>query len=165
MKENYFGTINYQNNINVFNPDKNSFLSNNTFTNSTSIGASQNISNGNDSIGIEECSFGNPTVCSNEDVFNYEICKIEDVSSKEIECKDSAIPDNKIVERILKVINYKYDDSLTEVSAKLSVTQITQKYLKDDSSIDIRLSRPRFISGLDKLIVYSIKQLYSFDHL
>lgn len=104
-----------------------------------------------DSIGIEECTFGNPTVCSNEDVFNYEICKIEDVSSKEIECKDSAIPDNKIVERILKVINYKYDDSLTEVSAKLSVTQITQKYLKDDSSIDIRLSRPRFISGLDKL--------------
>ena len=54
MKENYFGTINYQNNINVFNPDKNSFLSNNTFTNSTSIGASQNISNSNNSIGIEE---------------------------------------------------------------------------------------------------------------
>ena len=54
MKENYFGTINYQNNINVFNPDKNSFLSNNTFTNSTSIGASQNISNNNNSIGIEE---------------------------------------------------------------------------------------------------------------
>ena len=54
MKENYFGTINYQNNINVFNPDKNSFLSNNTFTNSTSIGASQNISNSNNSMGIEE---------------------------------------------------------------------------------------------------------------
>ena len=54
MKENYFGTINYQNNINVFNPEKNSFLSNNTFTNSTSIGASQNISNSNNSIGIEE---------------------------------------------------------------------------------------------------------------
>ena len=54
MKENYFGTINYQNNINVFNPEKNSFLSNNTFTNSTSIGASQNITNSNNSMGIEE---------------------------------------------------------------------------------------------------------------
>ena len=47
MKENYFGTIHYQNNINVFNPDKNSFLRNNTFTKKTSIGESQNISNNN----------------------------------------------------------------------------------------------------------------------
>ena len=54
MTENYFGTINYQNNINVFNPEKNSFLSNNTYTNSTSFGASQTISNSNNSIGIEE---------------------------------------------------------------------------------------------------------------
>ena len=54
MTENYFGTINYQNNINVFNPEKNSFLSNNTYTNNTSFGASQTISNSNNSIGIEE---------------------------------------------------------------------------------------------------------------
>ena len=53
MKENYFGTINYQNNINVYNPEKNSFLSNNTFTNSSSFGASQNISNSNNSMGME----------------------------------------------------------------------------------------------------------------
>ena len=54
MTENYFGTINYQNNINVFNPEKNSLLSNNTYTNSASFGASQTISNSNNSIGIEE---------------------------------------------------------------------------------------------------------------
>ena len=54
MTENYFGTINYQNNINVFNPEKDSFLSNNTYINSTSFGASQTISNSNNSIGIEE---------------------------------------------------------------------------------------------------------------
>ena len=54
MKENYFGQINYQNNINVLNPEKNSFLSNNTFTNSTSFEGGQAISNSNNSLGIEE---------------------------------------------------------------------------------------------------------------
>ena len=54
MKENYFGQINYQNNINVLNPEKNSFLSNNTFTNSASFEGGQAISNSNNSLGIEE---------------------------------------------------------------------------------------------------------------
>ena len=54
MKENYFVNSNYQNNINIFNQEKRSILSNNTYTNSLSFNRNQTISNSDESLGIEE---------------------------------------------------------------------------------------------------------------
>ena len=54
MKENYYGTSNFQNNISIYNPEKQSFLSNNTFTNSLSFEGNKTSTNTDESLGFEE---------------------------------------------------------------------------------------------------------------
>ena len=53
MKENYYGTSNFQNNIAIYNPEK-QFLSNNTFTNSLSFEGNKTSTNTDESLGLEE---------------------------------------------------------------------------------------------------------------
>ena len=54
MKDNYFLNTNIQQNINLYNPEKKSILSNNTFTNSLSFEGNKTIANSDESLGIEE---------------------------------------------------------------------------------------------------------------
>ena len=54
MKENYFGNPNFPNNINVFNPENKSIISNNTFSNNLTNDINKKITFGDESIGLEE---------------------------------------------------------------------------------------------------------------
>ena len=54
MKEHYFGNTNFQNNMNIFNLDKKSVFSNNTFSNSLSNEGNKTIAYTDESMGIEE---------------------------------------------------------------------------------------------------------------
>ena len=54
MKENYFANANFQNNINIFNLDKKSLLSNNTFSNSLSNQGNKTLGYTDETVGIEE---------------------------------------------------------------------------------------------------------------
>ncbi len=103
-----------------------------------------------DMVGIPDSSFGFPAHDTSEQLFKYSVCNIEELSLPEIQADEPAKPDMAAVQRITDMINSKYDDSLTEVTAKLSVTQITRKY-SDEEDFDLRLARPRFITGINKL--------------
>ncbi len=60
-------------------------------------------------------------------------------------------PDMKLCDELEDIINDDYDRSLSDMPAKLSVTQIITKLKKEDEIIDYRLKRPRFKSGEEKL--------------
>ena len=61
-----------------------------------------------------------------------------------------AIPDPEITAQLRKIIATPYDKELAETPARLSVTQLSHRRSKQ-SSFDLRLERPRFISGRQKL--------------
>jgi len=103
-----------------------------------------------ENVGLADSSFGFPASDTSEALFTYNVCNIEELAIPEIKAEEPAAPDSEIVERINKMISSKYDDSLTDVTAKLSVTQITRKF-RDDEEFDLRLARPRFITGINKL--------------
>lgn len=65
-------------------------------------------------------------------------------------CRDAA-PDPEICREIMEMIGTEYDRSLSEMPAKLSVTQITRKFKEEDEEFDFRLKRPRFISEGSRL--------------
>ena len=101
-------------------------------------------------IGLSEEPFGFPAHDCETELFTFDISDIGCVNVFEAPEIVPAEPVPEIVERIRNMINTPYDDSLTNVSAKLSVTQITRKF-RDDDAFDLRLARPRFISGIKKL--------------
>ena len=82
--------------------------------------------------------------------WEYEI--VDDISCG-IELPEEKIeeskPDESIVSRLKDIISYNYDRTLSELPAKLSVTQITKKLKDDEESFDFRLKRPRF-KAVDK---------------
>ncbi|MCR4888260.1 MAG: helicase-exonuclease AddAB subunit AddA [Ruminococcus sp.] len=94
--------------------------------------------------------FGFPANDNEEELFTFNLSDAGDVTVFDMPESKEAIPDNELVERIKAMINMPYDNSLTDVSSKLSVTQITRKF-RDDEEFDLKLARPRFISGIKKL--------------
>jgi len=51
-----------------------------------------------------------------------------------------------IYNEIKTLINYKYDLSLSETPAKVSVTEIVKKFNNEDEYFDFKLKRPRFMT-------------------
>ncbi|MDE6779837.1 MAG: UvrD-helicase domain-containing protein [Ruminococcus sp.] len=91
------------------------------------------------------CSDSIPVSCNNR-IFEYEFCdKVteQEVSEKAV-CKQVEA-DDSICRRISSIIYNDYDKSLSEIPAKLSVTQITRKF-KEDERFDFKLKRPAFMS-------------------
>ena len=92
-----------------------------------------------------------------EQVFNDYLFDIvvaeqpESVFSVEEEQAVSAVPDEEICDELRKLIAYKYDTELSELPAKLSVTQITKKMRGEAESFDFQLRRPKFASAENKL--------------
>lgn len=79
-------------------------------------------------------------------IFEYEFCDrvTEQEISENTDYKE-ADADDLICERINRIIHNNYDNSMSEIPAKLSVTQITRKF-KDDERFDFKLKRPAFMS-------------------
>lgn len=65
---------------------------------------------------------------------------------QEIKAEEDVLPDPEICREIMEMINTCYDRSLSDMPAKLSVTQITRKFKGEDEEFDFRLKRPKFIS-------------------
>ena len=103
-----------------------------------------------ENTGLADSSFGFPAHDTSKKLFTCNLCSVEELALPEIRAEEPAAPDTRTVQRITDMINSKYDDSLTNVTAKLSVTQITRK-LRDDEEFYLRLARPRFITGINKL--------------
>lgn len=85
----------------------------------------------------------------------FDVVYVSDISSAEefLSTDDitAAAPDPEICSEILDMIATKYDRRLSEMPAKLSVTQITRKFKDEDDEFDFRLKRPRFISEDSRL--------------
>ena len=103
-----------------------------------------------DKIGIPSGQFGFPAHDCEDELFTYEVCEAGSSQKKEICAAEPAKPDDSAIERIKAMIASHYDDSLTGVTAKLSVTQITRKF-REDEAFDLQLARPHFLTGTKKL--------------
>lgn len=64
---------------------------------------------------------------------------------------EKTAPDEKVYEELEELVSDKYDKTLSETPAKLSVTEITKKLKRETDNFDFKLKRPRFISGSKKL--------------
>ena len=92
-------------------------------------------------------------ICCHEKLFyviSADFCNLS-VQIHNIEEKTAALPDPEICREITEIIGTEYDRSLSEMPAKLSVTQITRKFKDEDEEFDFRLKRPRFISESSRL--------------
>ncbi|MCM1133764.1 MAG: UvrD-helicase domain-containing protein [Ruminococcus flavefaciens] len=124
-------------------------------------------------IGLGDQPFGFPAydVDSSRKLFEYEF-----VSDADIKTKDSgaefvpAVPDDELVEKIRDIMNTNYDRTLSETTAKLSVTQISKKF-SETEEYEIHLQRPKFISEIKKMTgaergtaIHTFFQYCSFDN-
>lgn len=92
-----------------------------------------------------------PEPCSDKKLFECEFCdKITDIEDKEENTVSETEPDEILCDRMSRIIYNDYDDSLSEIPAKLSVTQITRKF-KEDEVFDFQLRRPEFMSETKEL--------------
>lgn len=85
-------------------------------------------------------------------LWEYEI--VNDISREKVsetDGKQEESPDEDMVARLKQIISYDYDKTLSEMPAKLSVTQITKKLKDCDEPFDFKLKRPRFRSEGSKL--------------
>ena len=103
-------------------------------------------------LGLSEETAEMLNAVNDEFLFEWEtaenISELEFMLEDENDVKQS---DSKLCDEIEDIINDDYDRSLSDMPAKLSVTQIITKLKKEDEIIDYRLKRPRFKSGAEKL--------------
>lgn len=87
-----------------------------------------------------------PQAKNKDELFEFEF--VENKPSTEItEAKTVKYvhPDLRIYSELKDILAYKYDTSLSETPAKLSVTQITSKFSSEEEFFDFKLKRPKFL--------------------
>lgn len=100
--------------------------------------------------GITGAQFGLPHHDTEEDLFRCEYFSISDYTVFDsIEDNTEAEADPAVCQELTDLINADYDRELSELPAKLSVTQVSRKF-SNEEEFDFRLQRPRFISGTSK---------------
>ncbi len=104
-----------------------------------------------DYIGYEDITL--PTVKRNEKLFEirYADSIMNDAGLEEEETEIEQEPDMDIYNEIKSIIDYKYDLSLSETPAKLSVTEIVKKFSDEEEYFDFKLKRPRFMAENTRL--------------
>ena len=99
-------------------------------------------------LSLKTVSGALPPVLFSDDVFDIEIAGIEENGISGVSAEESVHePDEEICSELKRLIDYKYDTELSEMPAKLSVTQITKKMRGEAESFDFRLRRPAFASA------------------
>ena len=89
-----------------------------------------------------------PFARGGEDIFDVVYAVNESLSAESDEESDTeAEPDEQICSEISAIMNNSYDTALSEMPAKLSVTQITRKFRGETERLDFRLRRPKFTTG------------------
>ena len=100
-------------------------------------------------INTDEMSFARKS-CSK--LWDYEIIsELKREKAEETDEDYEEIPDENLVLRLKDIISYNYNKTLSEMPAKLSVTEITKKLNNSDEVFDFKLKRPRFMSAVNKL--------------
>ncbi len=89
-----------------------------------------------------------PFATGDEDIFDIVTPSAEDAAADtEEEMITEPEPDERICEEISTIMKNSYDTALSEMPAKLSVTQITKKFRGEEEHFDFRLRRPKFTSA------------------
>ena len=102
---------------------------------------------------LEVCSSEEVSAISenSESIFEFEFNEVKDTCIEESELIETeAESDPEICRDINEMIHSDYDSSLSELPAKLSVTQITKKFEKEEE-FDFRLKRPKFLTSASRL--------------
>lgn len=87
-----------------------------------------------------------------DDLFDVEYAELSaDDSLKPDDTEEKAEADMSICSELRSIIGYQYDRSLSEMPAKLSVTQIVKKFKGTVESFDFKLRRPKFMSDTTAL--------------
>ncbi|MBQ8960742.1 MAG: helicase-exonuclease AddAB subunit AddA [Ruminococcus sp.] len=104
-----------------------------------------------EALGVDGGEFGYPEPKESRELFTWQTLYPEETSAVE-EASDipEALPDEKITQRLREIIAAPYDKELSETPARLSVTQLSHRRSKQ-TPFDLRLERPRFITGSQKL--------------
>ncbi len=104
-----------------------------------------------DYIGFEDVVL--PAVKRNENFFEIRYAdSVTDAEKSEEEAAESEYePDIDIYNELKTIIGYKYDLSLSEMPAKLSVTEIVKKFSDEEEYFDFKLKRPRFMTENTRL--------------
>lgn len=102
-------------------------------------------------LGIDSEPFGFPAHDRDEMLFNCEFSSgAEDIFQSAAAETEAPAADDALVAELSAMIADSYDRTLSETTAKLSVTQISRK-LRDDEQFDFHLQRPRFLTDTRKL--------------
>ncbi|MBR2284799.1 MAG: helicase-exonuclease AddAB subunit AddA [Ruminococcus sp.] len=105
-----------------------------------------------EATGIDYSVFGLPPVSETEKLFNWEILSCTGEKAIEDAAEEKAAePDDEICKKINKYIEFEYDMELSQLPARLSVTQLTHKQNDGKESIDFELRRPGFMFGKSKM--------------
>lgn len=102
-------------------------------------------------IGLDTENSGLPAYDTSDKLFDYEFIANTDIKKRTVD--DKFIPakaDDKIVEQLKNIMNTDYDRTLSETTAKLSVTQLSKKF-SETEAFDFNLQRPKFISETKNL--------------
>ncbi|MBP5581589.1 MAG: helicase-exonuclease AddAB subunit AddA [Ruminococcus sp.] len=121
-------------------------------------------------LGIDISRFraGSPA----DKLFDYEIAETTEADAEnETEEVAEAEADETLIAKMKDIIGFRYDRTLSETPAKLSVTQITRKLKENDDSFDFRLKRPRFkaegtrLTGAERgTAIHTFFQYCDFDN-
>lgn len=99
-------------------------------------------------LGLVSDIYGLPDAVFRDNLFTLEFAEVNtDLFSSDTEEIQEAASDSVICEELKKIISDNYDRSLSEMPAKLSVTQITKKFKDEDEIFDFKLKRPKFKSA------------------
>ena len=96
--------------------------------------------------GLDTSQFGMPAHDVQDDLFSCDYFSAADLSPfNDVQKAESALPDPELCRQLTELMNSPYDRELSELPAKLSVTQISRKF-SEEEEFDFRLQRPSFIS-------------------
>jgi ATP-dependent helicase/nuclease subunit A len=107
-----------------------------------------------------------------DDIFDIEYAEPElSAKASDEETLLTAEPDEEIYEELRRLTDHQYDTALSEMPAKLSVTQITKKMRGTEEKFDFRLRRPKFASADSSLTgaergtaIHTFFQYCNFDN-
>ncbi len=103
-------------------------------------------------LGLASPEFGLPVPSCEAELFKWDIVSEKtETEEAEISADEPAAPDEEICRKLREMISFSYDKTLSEMPAKLSVTQITKKLGSGKENFDLHLRRPRFAAGQEKL--------------
>lgn len=87
-----------------------------------------------------------PPINYSNKLFTFDILSDNEQETTELTSQDSIHEaDDRIIAELKEIIEYEYDSTLSNLPAKMSVTQITKKFKREEELFDFKLKQPRFM--------------------